>query len=51
MTTYNGNDNNKKAIMFKTYLFNKDSFSITKEVQYENSEDKFIRNKQTYKRI
>ena len=44
-------DNNKKAIMFKTYLFNKDSFSITKEVQYENSEDKFIRNKQTYKRI
>ena len=51
MTTYNGNYNNKKAIMFKTYLFNKDSFSITKEVQYENSEDKFIRNKQTYKRI
>lgn len=51
ITFYNGNDNGKKAKMYKTYLFNKDTFSITKEVQYLDSEEKFIRNKQEYKRI
>ena len=50
-TFYFGNDNNKKAKMYKTYLFNKNQFSITKEVEYMDSKEKFIRNKQSYKRI
>ncbi|MFK8059534.1 MAG: hypothetical protein AB8B78_05520 [Polaribacter sp.] len=50
-TFYKGNDNGKKAKMYKTYLFNKDTFVITKEVEYIGSKDRFIRNKQSYKRI
>ena len=51
VTYFEGKDNNKKAKMYNTYLFNKDSFSIVKEVQYLDSDDKFIRNKQIYNRI
>jgi len=51
ITFYIGNDNGKKAKMYNTYLFNKNSFSITKEVEYIDSKEKLIRNKQTYKRI
>ncbi|WP_146106935.1 hypothetical protein [Polaribacter porphyrae] len=51
ITYYKGKDNNKKAKMYKTYLFNSNSFSITKLVEYLDSGEKIIRNKQTYKRI
>lgn len=51
VTFYRGKDNNKKAKMYNTYLFNKDSFSITKEVEYVDSKERFVRNKQSYKRI
>ncbi|WP_026776341.1 hypothetical protein [Polaribacter sp. Hel_I_88] len=51
ITFYRGKDNSKKAKMYNTYLFNKDSFSITKEVEYLDSKGRFIRNKQTYTRI
>ena len=50
-TFFVGKDNYKKARMYKTYTFNKTSFSIVKEVQYLGSDEKFIRNKQNYKRI
>lgn len=51
ITFYKGNDNGKKAKMYNIYLFNKDIFSITKEVEYIDSKERFIRNKQSYKRI
>ena len=50
-TFYKRNDNGKKAVMYKTYLFNKDTFVITKEVKYKNSKEKFLRNKQKYIRL
>lgn len=50
-TFYKGKDNNKKAKMYKTYTFNGNSFSVLKEVQYLGSEERFMRNKQVYKRI
>ena len=51
ITLYMGKDNNRKAKMYKTYLFNRKAFSITKEVEYLNSGEKITRNKQLYKRI
>ena len=51
VTVFKGKDNNKKATMYKTYFFSADKISITKEVQYIDSKEKFIRNKQTYSRI
>jgi hypothetical protein len=51
VTYYEGKDNNQNAKMYKTYVFNKVTFSITKEVQYSGSDEKFIRNKQMYNRI
>lgn len=51
ITFYIGNDNGKKAKMYNIYLFNKESFSVTKEVEYIDSKEKLIRNKQSYKRI
>lgn len=50
-TLYKGKDNYKPAKIYKTYLFSSTDFSVTKEVKYEGSKEKFIRNKQTYKRI
>ena len=50
-TLFKGKDNNKKAKIRQTYLFNKDYFSITKEVEYLDSGEKILRNKQNYKRI
>jgi hypothetical protein len=51
ITVYEGKDNNRKASIYNTYLFNEKMFVITKEIQYMSTEDKFIRNKQTYKRV
>ena len=51
ITSFKGKDNNKKANMYKTYFFSADEISITKEVQYIDSKERFIRNKQSYKRI
>lgn len=50
-TSYKGKDNGEKADMYIIYVFNTDQISITKEVQYLNSKERFVRNKQTYKRI
>jgi len=50
-TSFVGKDNYKKATMYKMYLFNKDTFTIVKEVQYLDSNKRFMRNKQNYKRI
>ena len=48
VTFFEGKDNNKKAKMYKTYLYSKEKITIVKEVMYFNSDEKFIRNKQEF---
>ncbi|WP_425237166.1 hypothetical protein [Ulvibacterium sp.] len=50
-TRYKGRDNNKKADIYKTYLFGNQSISITKTVVYQKSQEKMIRNRYTYKKL
>ncbi|MDJ0645754.1 MAG: hypothetical protein QNJ57_07160 [Flavobacteriaceae bacterium] len=51
ITSFEGKDNDQEATMYLIYLFNENELSITKEVQYKNSQKRFIRNSQNYKRI
>ena len=51
VTMFEGQDNNKKATIYKTYLFNEKLYTVTKEVLFKDSEIKFIRNKYSYTRI
>lgn len=51
VTMYEGRDNNKEATIYKTYLLNEESYNVIKEVQYKDSDEKFIRNKFSYTRI
>lgn len=51
VTKYEGKDNNKAAIQFRTYQFNDNTFTKTKEVQYIGEEERFVRNGYTFKRI
>jgi len=51
VTMFEGQDNNKKATIYKTYLFNEKMYSVIKEVQFNGSNEKFIRNKYSYTRI
>jgi hypothetical protein len=48
ITMFKGRDDNKPATMYKTYKYNSNQFSITKEVQFEDGTNKFIRNRYTY---
>jgi hypothetical protein len=45
-----GSDNDKKALFRFTYLLGKTSFSIKKEVRYEETTDFFVRNEYSWKR-
>ena len=49
VTKYEGKDNGKPALQYKTYRFDNQSFSKTKEVQYVGSEERFIRNAYHFK--
>lgn len=49
-TRYTGKDNNKPATIFITYIFDANHFTMTKEVQFENSKERFVRNRYTYTR-
>lgn len=51
VTRYTGSDNNRAAIMTKTYLITNSSFSITKEVSYEDSKEVLVRNRYTYTKL
>ena len=44
VTMNNGMDNDKQAVIRHTYLINKKSFSIKKEVKYEGTQEFFERN-------
>lgn len=51
ITNYEGEDDNKKALLIYTYEFNKDIYKVTKEAQFEGSKERFMRNSYNYKRI
>ena len=44
VTTYKGKDNGEKASMYITRKFNDSSYTITKEVQLEGTDERFMRN-------
>lgn len=48
MTTSKGKDDGKKASLFYTYLFNSNSFIVIKEVQFNDSDQRFMRNSYNY---
>jgi len=51
VTTYKGRDNNKKATMFITYKFNDANFSTTKEVVFDGTTERFIRNTYVFTKL
>jgi len=51
ITTFEANDDNTPATLFKTYVFSGTEFSVTKEVQFENTKEKFVRNRVTYTKL
>lgn len=51
ITSYEGKDDNKKATMFYTYLINSNLYKVTKEVQFEGSNVRFMRNVYEYKKL
>lgn len=51
ITTYNGKDNGKKATFYNIHKFNKNDYSITKEVQLKNDTKRFTRNTYTFKKF
>ena len=51
MTSSEGKDDNRKATLYYTYEFSIDGYHVTKEVQFEGSNERFLRNKYDYKKI
>jgi len=43
VTKYEGKDDNKKATLYITYELNSNSYSVTKEVQFNNANERFVR--------
>ena len=50
-TQAKGKDDDRKAIFTFTYEFNHDFYQVTKEVQLEGSNERFMRNRYKYQRI
>lgn len=51
VTTYSGKDNGKKANMYVTHQFTESSYTVTKEVQYLDSDERFVRNTYEFNKI
>ncbi|NHF60065.1 hypothetical protein FK220_011975 [Flavobacteriaceae bacterium TP-CH-4] len=51
VTRYEGKDNNRPAIMTKTYLITENTFSVSKEVSYKDTTEVLIRNKTSYTKL
>ncbi|WP_299336343.1 hypothetical protein [uncultured Psychroserpens sp.] len=51
ITTYKGRDNGKKATMYITHQFSQHAYKVTKEVQYDHSNERFIRNTYQYLKL
>ncbi len=47
-TMYEGQDANKDATIYITYFFNDTKLSMKKEVEFKDTQGKFIRNQYTY---
>jgi hypothetical protein len=48
ITTARGKDGGKKATLFFIYEFNSNSYKVTKEVQFNDSDERFMRNSYRY---
>lgn len=51
ITTYKGKDDNKKALIFMTYQLKSNEYAITKEVQFLDTEERFVRHKYQYTKL
>ena len=51
ITSYEGKDNGEKAIMFVTRQFSTTRYSVTKEVQLKNTDERFVRNTYEFTKI
>ncbi|MDP4723753.1 MAG: SAC family polyphosphoinositide phosphatase [Crocinitomicaceae bacterium] len=49
ITKAEGKDDGKKATFYYTYVFDSENYSVTKEVQFPNSDERFMRNSYKYK--
>lgn len=50
VTKFKGKDNNKKAMMYKTYTISETAYIVEKEVRYMDTEERIVRNRYNYKR-
>lgn len=51
VTLYRGRDNGKKADMYITRVLTDSTYVVTKEVQYLNTEERFVRNTYSYTKL
>lgn len=51
ITTAKGKDDGKKANLYFTYEFDSESYKVTKEVQFDGSDERFMRNTYSYTRL
>ena len=51
VTKYRGKDNNKPALIYKTYSISENEYTVEKKVDYLNTEQKILRNRYHYKRV
>ncbi|TCK69129.1 hypothetical protein DFQ05_0644 [Winogradskyella wandonensis] len=51
VTTYQSRDNGKKADMFITHTLTDSTYTVTKEVSYLDSDEKFVRNTYSYTKL
>lgn len=51
VTSYNGKDNGVKATFFNIHKFDRVLYSITKEVQLENTKERFVRNTYSFTKL
>lgn len=51
VTKYHGKDNNKPAVIYKTYTISENEYTVEKKVDYLNTEQKILRNRYRYKRV
>jgi hypothetical protein len=50
ITTAKGKDDGKKATLYYTYEFDSNNYKVTKEVQFTDSDERFMRNSYKYTR-
>jgi hypothetical protein len=51
ITTAKGKDDGKEAIFYFTYEFDSKNYKVTKEVQFTDSDERFMRNSYRYTRL